>query len=74
MSRLDEMSQSAPITPTVATGPIPIPEETSKSNAFTQVTITQLYFFLWKWAIASFLFVLPFYILVALVEMMSKGR
>jgi hypothetical protein len=29
---------------------------------------------LWKWAIASFLFVLPFYILVALVEMMSKGR
>ena len=74
MSRLDEMSKDAPVTPAVVVGPVPIPEETSKSNAFTQVTITQLYFFLWKWTIASFLFVLPFYILVALVEMMFKGR
>jgi hypothetical protein len=70
------MSKKAPMTPGVTVGPIPEPETVSKinGNVFTEVTIKQLYFFMWKWVIAGFLFVLPFYILAAIVEMLSKGR
>ena len=72
MSRLDEMSAGAPITPTITGGPIPAPELVSTSNAFTQVTIKQLYFFMWKWFAASLLFALPFLILSLIVQMLSS--
>jgi hypothetical protein len=65
------MSAGAPITPAIAGGPIPTPELVSASNAFTQVTIKQLYFFMWKWLAASLLFALPFLILALLVQMIS---
>ena len=75
MSRLDEMSSNAPITTTVTRGPIPEPRTADpNSNAFTQVTIKQLYFFMWKWVVAGFLFVLPLYVLAAIVEFLTKGR
>jgi hypothetical protein len=74
MSKLDEMSKAAPVTPTVTVGPIPEPEVVSKSNAFTEVTIKQLYFFMWKWVIAGFLFALPFYILAVIAKILSGGR
>jgi hypothetical protein len=62
------MSKDVPVVPVIAGGPIPTPEPTSTSNAFTEVTIKQLYFFMWKWAVASLLFALPFIVLSLLLR------
>jgi hypothetical protein len=62
------MSKEVPVTPVVIGGTVPVPEQTSTSNAFTEVTIKQLYFFLWKWAVAAFLFALPFIVLSLLLR------
>ena len=73
MSRLDDLSKDAPVPTAVTVGHIPASDLPLKENAFTQVTIIQLYWFLWKWTAASFLFALPFVILRLLVLMLSKG-
>jgi hypothetical protein len=72
MSRLDDLANDAPIpTPVSAGGPIPEPGQPAARNAFTDVTITQQYFFMWKWLAASILFALPFWILGLLIGIIS---
>lgn len=72
MSRLDDLAKNAPIeTPTVKV-PMPVGIPSNGPNAFTEVTIFQLYFFLWKWTAASFLFALPFFILSLVIQMLSR--
>ena len=66
------MSKDAPVTATATGGPVPIPEIFSQNNAFAQVTIIQLYFFLWKWLAASLLFAIPFIILSLLIQILFK--
>jgi len=74
MSRLDDMASDAPIpTPVSADVTNPAPGQTSTRNAFTDVTITQLYFFMWKWLAASILFALPFWILTLLIGIISHS-
>lgn len=80
MSRLDDLAGSSPIQqpittgsiPPSGTGPVP-PTDTppDRPNAFTEVTITQLYFFMWKWFAASILFALPLIILNLLIVMFT---
>jgi hypothetical protein len=73
MSRLDEMAKSAPVEPSVVTGPIPAHgSQANPANAFAEVTVMQLYFFLWKWAGAFVLFALPFVILLLLLHAASR--
>jgi hypothetical protein len=76
MSRLDDLASSSPVQPPITTGSTP-PSGTepilptglppNRPNAFTEVTITQLYFFMWKWFAASILFALPLLILNLLI-------
>ena len=80
MSRLDDLANTAPLQPPVSTGSVapspdpgpPFSPPPNRHNAFTQVTITQLYFFIWKWLAASILFALPFFILNLLIVMFSR--
>ena len=80
MSRLDDLAGSSPVQPPITTGSIPpsgtepiLPTDLppNRPNAFTEVTITQLYFFMWKWLAASILFALPFFILNLLIVMLA---
>lgn len=75
MSRLDDLANDAPI-PTHASANrlIPAADQPAARNAFTDVTITQLYFFMWKWLAASILFALPFLILRLLIAMFEGPR
>ncbi len=81
MSRLDDLAKTAPVQPPVSTGSAPpssgdpgIPwnPPPDRPNAFTEVTIKQLYFFMWKWLAASLLFALPFFILNLLIAIISS--
>lgn len=80
MARLDDLAGSAPVQPAITpasippsgTGPIsPTDLPPNRPNAFTEVTIKQLYFFMWKWLAASILFALPFFILNLLIVMLA---
>ena len=74
MSGLDNMGKDTPIpTPVSADVLISAPDQPAARNAFTDVTITQLYFFMWKWLAASILFALPFWILMLLIGIISHG-
>jgi hypothetical protein len=72
MSRLDELGNSAPTQPPLIVGPVPEPAPPPKPNAFTEVTVKQLYFFMWKWLAASILFGLPFWILAGLIAILFR--
>jgi hypothetical protein len=72
MSRLDELGQSAPTQSPIIKGPVPDPAPPPKPNAFTEVTVMQLYFFMWKWVAATILFGLPFWIIAGIIEMWSR--
>jgi hypothetical protein len=73
MSKLDELSKNAPIATAVTKGITPVPDSPAQGpNAFTEVTILQLYFFLWKWTAASLLFALPFIVLSLVIQMLSR--
>ncbi|HZE81331.1 MAG TPA: hypothetical protein VE604_10540 [Candidatus Polarisedimenticolia bacterium] len=74
MSRLDELANNAPVATTTVKGTTPVPDFPAKgpTNAFTEVTILQLYFFLWKWTAASLLFALPFIILRLVIQMLFR--
>jgi hypothetical protein len=72
MSRLDDLGKSAPTQPPVIVGPVPGAMSPPKSNAFTEVTVKQLYFFMWKWLAASMLFGLPFWILAGLITILFR--
>jgi hypothetical protein len=80
MSRLDDLASSAPVRPPIIAGSIPpsgsgstppTDPPSSRPNAFTEVKIKQLYFFMWKWLVASILFALPFIVLDWLIVMFS---
>lgn len=80
MSKLDDLANTAPVPLPVTSGPTPPYQGGStppsdlppnRPNAFTEVTIKQLYFFMWKWLAASILFGLPFLILNLLIVMLS---
>lgn len=74
MSKLDELAKNAPVANVAVKGTTPVPDVPAKgpTNAFTEVTILQLYFFLWKWTAASLLFALPFIILKLVIQMLSR--
>jgi hypothetical protein len=72
MSRLDDLGNSAPAHPPIYSEPVPAPAPHQKPNAFTEVTITQLYFFMWKWLAASILFGLPFWILFGIITLLFR--
>jgi hypothetical protein len=70
MSKLDDLANTAPVQPIIPRGAVPLPgPPASNQNAFTEVTIKQLYFFMWKWFAAAILFALPFLILRILILM-----
>ena len=72
MSRLDELGNAAPVTTPIVKMQSPVPDPPKGPNAFTEVTIIQLYFFLWKWLAASLLFAIPFIILSLLIQILFK--
>ena len=52
MSRLDDLGNAAPVITPIVKMQSPVPDPPKGPNAFTEVTIKQLYFFLWKWTAA----------------------
>jgi hypothetical protein len=72
MARLDDLGNSAPVQPPIISGPVPDPAPPPSPNAFTEVTITQLYFFMWKCLAAYILFALPFWILFGIITLLFR--
>jgi hypothetical protein len=72
MSRLDDLGNSAPSQPPIIGGPVPDPAPPPGPNAFTEVTIIQLYFFMWKCLAAYILFALPFWILFGIITLLFR--